>query len=227
MNLRAMNLLRLVSMMHPHDMRAMHEPSGDLTSSAIAIIIGALTIIVMVITAVWQQREVVRYWKADLAQQDADAERERLQSERRARQDYWRPLMDEIRVLLVSLEEIEAQVLEQGPLDHSTIGVDLLAGIQRRLEAVARRCPTSLADPLLAAATAVAVLGRTAVPSDVEVTDHYYRALTSAPAAPPTGEVLASVIGAQAIAQYRAAKDLQAALAAAWKALAMQSGVSI
>jgi hypothetical protein len=227
MNLRAMNLLGVASMMHPHDVHAVHGPPVDLTSSAITIIIGALTITVMVMIAVWQQREIVCYRKADRAQQDADAELERLQSERRTRRDYWRPVIDEIRVLLVPLEEIAAQVLEQGPVDHSTIGVDLLTCIQWRLQCVDRRCPTSLHDPLLAVATAVAVLGGIAVPSDVEVTDDYYRALNTIPPAPLTGEVLASVLGAKAVAQYRAAKDLQAALATAWKAIEMESGVGI
>ena len=227
MKLRAMNQVWVASIMHQLEVHGVHGAPGDLTNSVIVTVIGALTIIVMVMIAVWQHRQNARYRKADRALQNAEAERKRLQSELRVRRDFWQPIVDEIRALLVPLEEIEAEVLEQGPLDHSTIDADLIGRIQRRLEGVSRRCPASLHDPLSAVASAVAALGRTAIPSDVEVTDHYYRALISTPPLRPTDEVLASAIEAKAIAQYRAAKDLQAAIAAAWKALRMERGVDI
>ena len=214
-------------MMHPLDVHAVHGPSSDLTNNAIGTVMGALTVIVMVMIAVWQHRETGRYWRIHQVLQRAEAERERLQTERRASRDFWRPVIDEIRALLVPLEEIEAEVLEEGPLDHSTIDADLLGRIQRRLEGVSRRCPASLVGPLSAIATAVAVIGSTHIPSDMEVTDHYYIALTSNPPGPLTAEVRASAIGAKAVAQYRAAEDLQASIAAAWKVLRIECGVNI
>ena len=213
--------------MHQLEAHGVHGLPGDLTNNAIAAAIGALTIIVMVVIAVWQQCEIARYRRADQTLRDTEAEREQLQSERQACRDFWQPVEDEIRALLVPLEEIEAEVLEEGPLDRFTIDANLVGRIQRRLESVSRRCPASLHDPLSAVAPAVAALGRTATLSDAEVIDRYYRALTSTPPARPAGEVMASAIGARAIAQYRAAKDLQGAIAAVWKAIREQHGVDI
>jgi hypothetical protein len=214
-------------MLHQLSAHTVHGGMSDMTGNTIALVIGALTIIVMVMIAIWQQREISRYRKADHAVQEAAAERGRLQSERQARRDFWQPVVDEIRVLLVSLEEIETRILDQGPLDHSTIDADLLGHIQRRLESISDRCPISLHDPLLAVASAIAVLGRTVILTDAEVTGHYYATLTGTPPVRPADRFLASAIGAKAVDQYRAAQNLQDATAAVWKALRVECGVDI
>ena len=83
--------------------------------------IALLTIAVAVGVALWQHRELARFRKVDREDRERQAEQEQIKQERRDRRDSWQPEFNEIRQLLVPLEEIESEVRELGPLDSGAI----------------------------------------------------------------------------------------------------------
>jgi hypothetical protein len=74
------------------------------------------------------------------------------------------------------------------------------------------------------AATAVSEIRNITLVSDTDVTNGYQQALGSSPSASPAAEMLASAIGANAVAQYQAAVVLQDAVHAVWEALRIERG---
>jgi hypothetical protein len=182
-----------------------------------------LTIAVAVGIALWKHRDLTRFRKADRELREIQSEQERIKQERRDRQDSWQPEFNEIRQLLVLLEEIESEVRELGPLDRDAIEQTDLGHTQRRIESVARRCPEALRDPLLAAARAVGELRSIALLPDTDVVNDY-KALNRTSPASLAAAILPSAIGANAVAQYRAAVALQDAVQAVWSKLRTERG---
>ena len=186
--------------------------------------ISLLAIAVPVAIALWQHRELTRFRKADRALQEQQARQEEIKQVRRDRRDSWQSESNEIRDLLVSLEEIESEVRELGPLDRGAIENADLGHTQRRLDSVARRCPEALRDPLLVAASAVGELRNITLLSDTDVVNDYRQARNSTRPASLAAEILPSAVGANAVAQYRAAVALQNAVQVVWNTLRTERG---
>ena len=122
------------------------------------------------------------------------------------------------------MEDIEFEVREQGPFDRDAIKRADLGWLQRRLQNLSGRCPSTLSAPLREVALAVDKLRRISICPDADVVDTYTDARTGTPPRDPAPESMASAIGAKAVEQYQAATDLHQAVSAAWDAIHAERG---
>lgn len=197
------------------------------------VVLGAITILVAVATAVAQYRVAERYRKADKAdqarrdQQEAQrAEEEALMRRRRASQESWREAYKECREILKQLQDIESEVRAQGPLTHDQIEEHEPGRMRWRLENVSD-CPEALSAPLQKVVEAVAIFRSIHIPSDGEVTKEYDNRVGSTPKGDPAPLIESKKIGKAAIEQYQAAENLHSVIYAALKVINIERGESL
>ncbi|MFE2838592.1 hypothetical protein ACFXI6_47820 [Streptomyces mirabilis] len=147
-----------------------------------------------------------------------DAAERREMEEARTRREAWKNDYDSVHAMLIDAANLAYQVNHRGPLTRRDFADLETALLHTNLEQASQRTPDELEAPLLEVAKHVANLLPQAVASDAETLDTYELVRQGEAAAVPAERTIRSE-HIRAVAQARAAEDLEAAVRAARRAL--------